>query len=755
MAKDLPEYQRRSAIQPQAQPQDYVGSVTQANAGVNYIGDIGHQVAKHASQEISRMQAIEAAKTPGRLLLPAFTPSDQAFVETYKAQEYATAIQSGGKELSRIGFESLKRPTAESLALYDQESADTIEQLAQQLTPENAQRVRDVLGVDALNQRYKIEASIFKRDEEFLNQNFQNAYEQTLKSISDAMALDDEKTADIILQTTSNIIDNPDITYNLSASARIKLKEVLHQTKENAAFREEMLEAIGNNKVAEKLSELTNEPFTSTNMRKAEVMLDTYKQNLVLTAARDDLILDGMRRKMAEGTLNPAEVIVAKEQVDPSRFSGFEVEYAKWLSSRAQSANVYDYFVANKDNALNLTSLAPKQLDGAFSQYVQNEAQKRGVEPSLQLEAALAAGVDAPIPSFNKKLNAGINSGNPKVAAMASSIYGALSVGNPNAVSGVTDSAGQKAETWNRLLSTGTDPEQAYKDISKMYDNVTTAQLREREEMWPRLLSSQKIGTIDKQKNKVASTLGLKASIMPEGLALEFIDTARAKYMASGNFDDAWANTAIQMAQIYSQTDFNGFDQVMRNAPDKFMPTEQVKAMKLNRAEQLFAGINKSFDDPKEIRGLYSYSMSKQASRNVPNTVGIGLAGLTTAYGLPRESKIALERKDNSGNITKGILVVMPDKYTDFPPEGVLLSYGMYFKADGQSQFQPIYDTDKDYSNARFNITLADAKAYQEKMKTEDEKYAKQLEEHILKLQQQKSKVIEARLEAGEDLYYE
>lgn len=754
MARDLPEFQRKSAIQPAASPVGYAQAAVEANAGIEYIGQLGKQVAKHASIQQSELQAREDAKTPGRILLPAFSDADKAYIDTYKAQEYSIALQNGGKELSRLGFESLKRPNAESLALYDQESQSLIEQLASQVTPETGQRIKDALGVDALKQRFRIEAEIFKRDERFLSENFQGAYEQTIKSISDAMALGDEETADIILKTTEGIIDNPEITYELSPAARIKLKQVLHQTKENAEFREEMLDAVRNKTVAQKLEQLTHEPFTSKNMRKAEVMLDTYKQQLMLTAAQDDLILDGLKVKMANNTLSPSEVIAAKDKVDPSRFSGFEVEYTKWLQNKVADGNMYDYFVGNRNNGMALASMSGGDIDKAFAQYVKNTADKLGVPPSLQLEASLAAGVDAPIPSFNKKLNAGINSRNPEVAAMASSMYGALATGNPNAVAGVTNDAGQKAETWNRLLTGGATAEQAFEEISKSY-NVTAAQLKEREEMWPTLLANKKLKTIDKQKKEVANVMGFKQDIMPEGLALEFMDNVKNKYLASGNYDDAWANTAKQMAQVYQQTNFNGFDQVMRNAPDKYFPTEEVKTMKLQRAENLFAGVNKAFENPGDIKGLYSYKMTKQDTRQVPNTVGMGMGGFTAGFGLRRENKIVLERKDHDGNITKGILVVMPDKYTDYPPEGVLLSYGMYFKPDGQSQFQPIYDADNEYSNARFNITVAEAQAYQNKLKSEDEKLAMQLDEHIQAMNAKRAQVMEQRLEAGEDPYYE
>lgn len=754
MAKDLPEYRRQTAIQPAASPLGYTDAAIEANAGVDHIGALGRQVAKHAAIQQSETQAREDAKTPGRILLPVFSETDKAYVDTYKAQEYAIALQNGGKELSRLGFESLKKPNAESLVLYDQESQTLIDQLASQVTPETGQRIKDTLGVDALKQRFKIEAEIFKRDERFLSENFQGAYEQTLKSISDAMALGDEETADTILKATEGIIDNPEITYNLSPAARTKLKNVLTQTKENAEFRGEILDAIRNKTVAQKLEEITHEPFTSKNIRKAEVMLDTYKQQLMLSAASDDLILDGMKVKMANDTLSASEVIAAKDKVDPSRFSGFEVEYTKWLQNKVNDGNIYDYFVGNRNNGMALASLSGGDIDKAFGKYVKNTAEERGVAPNLQLEAGLAAGIDVPIPSFNKKINAGINSMNPEVAAQASSIYGALSTGNPNAVSGVTSDAGQKAESWNRLLTSGATPEQAYEEISKMY-NVTPAQLKEREETYKRELDLRKVKTIDKQKKEIASEMGFKKDIMPEGLALEFMDNLKNKYLSSGSFDDAWANTAKQMEQVYSQTDFNGFDQVMRNAPDKFFPSKEVKTMKLQRAEDLFAGVNKAFEHPSDVKGLYSYKISKQDSHKVPNTVGMGLGGFTAGFGLAHENKIMLERKDHGGNITKGTLVVMPDKYTDYPPTGVLLSYGMYFQAEGQSQLQVIYDANQEYSNARFNITVEQAQAYQDKLRSEDEKLAIELDKHIQAMQAQRARVIEQRVEAGEDPYYE
>ena len=749
-----PGLQRQTGIQPAASPQNFTGAMAEVAGSLDMIGSLGKQVAKHAAIQQSEAKAYEDAKTPGRMLLPVFSDADKAYVDTYKAQEYSIALQNGGQGLSRLGFESLKKPSAESLTLYDEQSQALIDNLVSQVTPETGRHIKDALGVETLKQRFKIEAEIFKRDERFLTENFQGAYEHSLTSISDAIAIGDEGAADAIISTAESFIDNPDITYNLSPAARIKLKNVLVQTKENSQFREEILEAIRTKTVAQKLEEITHEPFTSKNMRKAEVMLDTYKQQLALTAASDDLIIDAMKVKMANNTLSPSEVIAAKDQVDPSRFSGFEVEYTKWLQNKVNDGNIYDYFVSNRGNGMALAWLSGGELDKAFGQYVKNEAEKRGVAPSLQLEAAVAAGTDIPIPSFNKKLNAGINSMNPEVAAMASSMYGALAAGNPNAVAGVTNDAGQKAESWNRLLTSGSDPAEAFKEISKMYD-VTPAQLKEREETYKREIETRKLKTIDKQKEKVASEMGFRADIMPEGLALEFMDNLKNKYLSSGSFKDAWSNTAKQMAQVYQETDFNGFKQVMRNAPTKWLPSNEVKSMKFQRAEDLFAGVNKAFESPEDVKGLYSYQMSKQDTRKVPNTVGMGMAGLTASFALPKEDKIILERKDHNGNITKGILVVMPDKFTDYPPAGTLLSYGMYFQAEGQSQLQVIYDANNQYSNARFNITVEQAQAYQDKLKSKDEKLADELDRHIQAMQAKRAAIIEQRLEAGEDLNYE
>jgi len=746
---DLPEYQKSQSIQTAAQPLGFAGVMADVGKlSTSIISELGMKAAQAASNQRAALAGAETGATkPGLNLLPFLGESDKHFQQAYQDQEYATAVKDGSNYLERIRFEALKNPSAEGLALYDESYINAIDTLSNNLSKVNASRVKEQLSAKALVGRYDIEGQILQKDNKYLVENFQAAFEQSIKSINDLMGLGDEKSADAIIETTNSIIDSPDI--QVSPSVRIKLKEALEQAKTDSKYRAEMTQAIKDGKGEELLKDIAGEKLTSANAHKAEVMAATYKNHQMLVSAYESKYVDKLTAKAKMGELSQSDMVMAESQLGASSFAAFEVKVAKILAAQKEQAAIFDYADENKSNALALSRLTPDQLNGYFAEKVKRTSIETGMPPDLQMEAEVARTIDAPISSFNKRVSAGINSNNPDVARQAAGVYGSLMLVNPNAMSGVTAEAGQKADTLNRLLTNGSEPDKAVEAASKHYDNLTPTQVKERGEMYERIIQTKaKWKTIDKQKSAIASSMGFNKDIIPDGLTIDFMTTLKEKYMESGNFDDALKNTTDQLSQVYSETDLNGFKQVMKNAPDRHLPTAEVRSMIRQEADNLFSSANVDFEKHPNSKGLYRYVTPTGKAQT------INVEGKNRLAGLELESLVQpvyIERFDSKGNMTKGTLLVLPDRFSEFLPEGTKASYGMWFYEDGALQPQPIYDVNKDYSNARFTITDKNILDYLQKTLSQEQLEARQIDEHIRAQLQQKIKVLEARLETGEE----
>ena len=121
-----PIYEKNTAIQP-AQAvtgfQEGLGNVARGTSG---LADMAYQVAQNASLEQARQAGVEAAKNPGRQLLPVITPSDAEFVKAFKQEVYQSVKYDTGKSLNELYHAAAKDPSNTSLAEYEKAAQEVI-----------------------------------------------------------------------------------------------------------------------------------------------------------------------------------------------------------------------------------------------------------------------------------------------------------------------------------------------------------------------------------------------------------------------------------------------------------------------------------------------------------------------------------------------------------------------------------------------------------------------------------------------------
>ena len=697
-----PEYQRQTGITPAASPQGFDVALKQVGES-NIIGELGRQISQNASNEQARLAGLEAGKTPGRTLLPAITQSDAEFTKAYKAQEYAIASRNGKNFLDRLTFNTLKNPDANALAQYDEINAQAIDELVAPLSRDTAEVVREQLSAQALVGRYHIEEQVVKREKHFLAENMQQAYEESVKSINDLMEAKDYQSAQKLYEKTVEFIDDPIVNPDLSDSARNNLKKVLRQTMENAAYRDEMVTAIRDGKAEELLAQIAGEPQTAENMQKAQTFYDTYKNYRAMTAAHDDLLTSGIEKKIAEQSLKPTDLIAIKDQISKPKYADIEVKAAKYFAAQQEQESVFNYFQTNANNGIALSSLSGAQLDKAFNRQVQESAQRLGVAPSLEFEAQIAKNIDIPIPGFNNRIERGIKSANPDTSIAASNIYASMAKSNADTVSGVDNKAAMKAAMISDQMLTGTPALDAWKYAADKIDNLTPNQIEERKSLFKEELNTRSLKAPSRQKFAIYQKMDFShvdKDKIPPGLLTDFMGAVERNYTIGGDWDASFDMAADQLKQIYTETDVNGFWQVMYLAPDKQLPTSVVKEDLRNQMATLFEKQRIEFDKADSETPFYYQIDENQVAKFTITGQGIGQVHQKRELYQP----IRAIKVDRSGAEIKGAIIISPDRFTPTPAPGQGLSYSVNFLPDGKLIGNPVYEPDE-WSNARFAIS--------------------------------------------------
>lgn len=184
----------------------------------------------------------------------------------------------------------------------------------------------------------------------------------------------------------------------------------------------------------------------------------------------------------------------------------------------------------------------------------------------------------------------------------------------------------------------------------------------------------------------------------------------------------------------------------MRNAPTRWMGEEEAKVQLTKQVTELFHGTNSDFEMNDTSPSLFKYRLKGTDLDKAMNAEEV-------LEGLDLYKELRVERIDAKGNITNGVIQIESDKYSEFMPVGLKGSYGIYFKADDSFELSPIYDANRGYSNARFNITVQDSlnKLASEKAITDINNLERQ--KGLEAIREMERKVRQLRLEQGEDLY--
>ena len=171
---ELPEYKRNEGLQPATGNPDFVAAAKQQAAAGNVLTNIGSEVAIRSSIARSELAGIEAGKTPGGDLFPAFNKTDEAFQKAYRTTAEATlALQ--GEQLLQNGLITLSKADKITPALISDFSTSMlkgIEDISAQAPSVDRTAINQTLKLALLKTEGKLNDKLITQQKEEIKDNF-------------------------------------------------------------------------------------------------------------------------------------------------------------------------------------------------------------------------------------------------------------------------------------------------------------------------------------------------------------------------------------------------------------------------------------------------------------------------------------------------------------------------------------------------------------------------------------------------------
>ena len=759
MAK-IPEY--KSSVQIQgADTVSFAGSTAGLSNTYDAFAQMGAQFAQNMADTRAMEAGIEAAKRGPQTLLPSPTSADAQYAKAFKEQQYSQSLANSTKFLERLTFNTQKYLNANSLMAMDGIAQQGIHELTQSLDPEVSRNLKPKLEAIYDSTRLKLEGQLFEQERQASKSNANFAIEKSMEAASDLIAQGNHRGAIDLYQSIESVIDDPIAYPDATHADRARIKEAFKETLKDADTRADISARLRNGMdVPGTLKKYANATTTKDNLRRAQVAYDTYRNYNTMVDSYDNKLIVDAQTKREMGTLTPFDMQNLKNELQPLTFAKFEMETLRWLKSHQAEEDTYAFFVANAQNPINLSEQTPQQLDKNFARRVQEFSVANNVPPDLNAQIEVAKGIDYAIPSLNKKISAGLNSGNPAIATDMAGLYASLKKWNPNTVSGVSDDAANKADIINAQLSAQVPIAEAYKNATNTVDGLTEAEIKYRQDQFKYLLSSHGYSDPVMQELLVGAQMGIGADLIPTGLMPDFMTAFKDAYIGTKNWDLALNKATERIKRVYGPEDINGIKMWSKFPTSITWPDNNLtlkRNMAIKTALGIFEGQKAAFLNPESTANVY-YDFKEGTIRDVDNEYTQSrLTPKPGVFGYFKDQTFEVVRHEidpldpDKIHHIPGILIIKSDDYTQSPQPGQYPTQGYWFLPDGKNIPQMIYDA-KTFTNARFGYNPEEI----EKAKAASlQKFVDNKRNNDAASKELRDKIIEMREQLGEDLYFD
>ena len=697
---DLPTYERSQSLQPQASP----GVSSALRGAINAeltLGGIGNQIAQEAANEMARQSATEAAKTPGRKLIPGITQATSQFNKTYMAEEYNNVLLQSKKMIANNAQLASRNPTPGALQDFQKNTSVGLDTLLQNTSVQNRSALQRDMALSYESAFMNVSDQVYAQNQKVMLQAFSDGQAQYRKDINNQAMQGNEPGVMLTKDKARENIRRMEENGSLEPRDASNLELMLDMETDQSLSNYKALVAEKAGRGDEYLKELLNTaPKDGDYAKRDQIAAGTAKflnQRRSIERGQQELDYLNAQVLLTQGGMTAEKQLEYKEKLNPQNYAKLELKMASANASVFQATNDRDAILAAKNNPAAVAGLPSKRVDGAaqahWDQLSQALAAQTGEpqEPlSLQQKAASVADWPVAVPSLANQVSAQAKAGSPAQAAEAMNVYLQSKANGSQALSGLpsdVEAMAMKFDT-NRLIM----PEEEAANLAREQVKPLDAKAYEgrqnnykflSKQVWPDYISKQKV---------VASSLGIGYKELPPGLSERFAETQQEYFMQGLDWEEATKAASEKYSQVYGYSTINGTKEYMLAPPEKYVPGGESSSIWMRN--QMVDMANSQFVHMKALvekgsPALNSYfEFEPDVIRDVKDPMRESMVKSRTFT----PDSIDTVRVDKDGNKTKGTLVMRQDVGTLHPVAGSLPSYGVYFYNSKRGTTEPIID---------------------------------------------------------------
>lgn len=549
------------------------------------VAEFGANIAQSASSQRAKLAGIEAGQNPqGREPL-VLTKTDAEYANAYNQQAMATLDFAGKKAIGDMFSTLAVNPTAEGMSLFKKSSLGEIDKLVNQAPKSLQPDLRRSLESTAQNNFYSLNNAFETRNRKDRLDSTMASTDESLISASNMAQGGDLKGALESLKRDLAAVQDLEIEGIVPIGTANKLRRQADQTLNNG----QAIYQLNNSENKEKyLAGMENEAWLKNlpaDERDAAIKntVSYYAQQQAAKSTQQSINYTNYQTKLIGSTMSPTDWIQAESEVNGEQFSKLKQMQVRMNLKEDTNSNLINK--ANEhwgDYAYWAANFTQDQVNKIVEPIKKAYAESIGkTSDSLDLHEEIKAlsGVDYPVQSLSKRIDASIQHGDIGQAILAAKeIEGVKALGNDNLLSGVSDQAKIMSSLLNNA-SVGNMDDKKLDDLRRSVYNATPEQKKAGKEAVNDFIrdefkndsSSMKSHILSNLKNNQGSSWFSSDKLPVEAMSLyENYLNAYSSMTSDANLADQMA--LEQINKTFTRTTINGENEFMANTVESQFP---------------------------------------------------------------------------------------------------------------------------------------------------------------------------------------
>lgn len=442
--KETPILERKETPQTTTSMPDYASAVGSLALTPTALGNISSSIAMQSSIAYSKRVGTLLGKNPEGNLLPAFTKTDEAFVQSYTAQAEATlGLQANALiNQSENELNQMFKLTPEALGDYTSSTAKGLQGILAQAPDNIRTQLENKYSQKLMDSSQSFNNKMVNQQKEetkthqevYNNSQVKDAF-QTSFSGNSKQGLQnlEEFKKSLAQQRAAGIIDE---------KQEKSLYDAAKLNHYSGVYSKGASDSIKNNSFPEYLRGLHKDmPNNLSESEKIQVLNNvmTYSTAIKNAEAQDNqLIVSQLTRALSEGSLTGSMLSEAQQQLPATEFNNFITKMWSHKNKTEDATAKIQELASNFTDALTTSKATPDQLNKAFDALTVAELQKHPDQDLLQVQTGIVKSAGTEVPGFTSQLDTMLTRGDAGQAYRAMRSYNEIFDYNKQNVSKVS-----------------------------------------------------------------------------------------------------------------------------------------------------------------------------------------------------------------------------------------------------------------------------------------------------------------------------